>query len=112
MTENNLMEVDFTEEKLLERILSGSNLNQAYKKVKRNGGASGVDKMETEALLPYLLAHKETLIASLYSGTYRPNPVRRVEIPKENGKKRELGIPHGSGSSHPTGDNPSPDTSI
>jgi retron-type reverse transcriptase len=72
MTENTLMEVH-----LLKRILSQSNLELAYRQVKRNGGSYGVDKMDTEALLPYLLVHKESLAASLYSGTYRPNPVRR-----------------------------------
>jgi hypothetical protein len=48
--------------------------------VKRYRGTYGVDKMDTDALLPYLLEHKESLAASLYSGTYRPNPVRQVEI--------------------------------
>lgn len=49
--------------------------------------------MEVDDLLPYLLSHKDALIASLYAGKYHPNPVRRVEIPKSNGKKRNLGIP-------------------
>ncbi len=49
--------------------------------------------METEDLLPYLKRHKDELINSLLDGSYRPNPVRRVEIPKDGGKKRQLGIP-------------------
>jgi group II intron reverse transcriptase/maturase len=68
-------------------------LNQAYKRVKSNKGSGGVDKMEVESLLSYLVHHKEELIQSIMEGTYRPNPVRRVEIPKENGKMRMLGIP-------------------
>lgn len=93
MTENNLVEVSFMKEDLLERILSPSNLNAAYKRVVQNGGSGGVDDLVTDDLLAYLRAHKNELIASLLDGSYRPNPVRRVEIPKDNGKKRQLGIP-------------------
>ena len=93
ITDNQLTEVQFTEEKQMEQILSPTNLNRAYKQVERNKGVGGVDKMETKELLSYLQQHKEELIESLYKGTYRPNPVRRVEIPKDNGKKRQLGIP-------------------
>lgn len=93
ITENNLTEVQFTKGDLLERILSSANLNKAYKQVVSNGGSGGVDKMETEEFLSYLQVHKESLISSLTSGSYRPNPVRRVEIPKGNGQMRLLGIP-------------------
>lgn len=58
-----------------------------------NKGSVGIDKMSCEQLLPWLLANKNELTSSLQQGTYRPNPVRRVEIPKDNGKKRLLGIP-------------------
>jgi len=93
MTENNLTNTDQPEYGLLEQILSPMNLNLAYKRVKGNKGSGGIDKMEVESLGDYLINNKEKLIQSILSGKYRPNPVRRVEIPKENGKKRELGIP-------------------
>lgn len=93
ITENHLVEVNFTTEYLMVHIFSPVNLNNAYLQVKRNAGACGVDKMEVDELLPYLRQNKDELIKSLKQGTYRPNPVRRVEIPKDNGKKRQLGIP-------------------
>lgn len=93
ITENHLTEVQLAKDDLLERILSAANLNKAYKQVVSNGGSGGVDKMETEDLLSYLRIHKDNLILSLKDGNYRPNPLRRVEIPKGNGKKRPLGIP-------------------
>src|SRR5690606_39926046 len=78
---------------LLEFILSPNNLNEAYRRVKRKKGAGGVDKMEVESLKDYLISNKDELTASILAGKYRPNPVRRVEIPKDNGSKRQLGIP-------------------
>ena len=93
MTEDNIVEVPFDREHLLEVILSPNNMNKAYKAVVRNKGKGGIDKMSCEQLLPWLLANKDELIRSLLDGTYRPNPVRRVEIPKDNGKMRLLGIP-------------------
>jgi RNA-directed DNA polymerase len=93
ITENNIANADQSGSGMLEQILSPFNLNQAYKRVKSNKGSGGVDKMEVESLLDYLVYHKEELIQSILDGTYRPNPVRRVEIPKENGKMRMLGIP-------------------
>ena len=88
-----LVEVQTSTCNLLELILSPSNLNRAYRQVVGNGGAGGVDKMGTSELLPYLKLHKDKLLSELKSGKYRPCPVRRVEIPKDNGKKRHLGIP-------------------
>jgi hypothetical protein len=82
ITENHLTEVQFSKEDLLERILSPSNMNLAYKRVLSNGGRGGIDKLETEDLLPYLLLHKDALESSLLAGHYCPNPVRRVAIPK------------------------------
>lgn len=78
---------------LLEFILSPTNLNAAYKQVKRNKGKGGVDKMEVESLKDYLIENKNVLIESIAQGRNHPNPVRRVEIPKDNGQKRPLGIP-------------------
>lgn len=93
ITENNLVEVQFTKDDLLERILSPANMNRAYKQVMSNGGKGGVDNRETEDLLPSLQLHKDELINSLRNGSYRPQAVLRVEIPKAGGKKRPLGIP-------------------
>lgn len=92
ITENNLTSNHQSEYGLLEFILSPSNLNTAYQQVKRNKGAGGVDKMEVEFLRDYLVGQQDELIASILRGKYRPQPVRRVFLPKENGK-RQLGIP-------------------
>ncbi len=78
---------------LLERILDRDNLNRAYKRVKANKGAPGVDGMTVDELLPYLKAHGEALRQAIFEGHYVPQPVRRVEIDKPGGGKRELGIP-------------------
>jgi len=93
MTETDSTDTSKQREGLLEQILSRDNLNRAYKQVKRNKGAGGIDGMQVDELLPYLREHKDELIQSLRDGKYRPQPVRRVEIPKENGKTRKLGIP-------------------
>lgn len=93
ITENNFTNADQRVYGLLEQILSPTNLNQSYKRVKGNKGSGGIDKMEVESLRDYLVMHKEELIQSIIGGTYRPNPVRRVEIPKDNGKMRMPGIP-------------------
>ena len=93
ITENNLTDVTTLEDGLLEQILSPSNLNRAYKRVRSNKGKGGVDKMEVDSLKDYLVENRDELLQSIRDGKYRPNPVRRVEIPKENGKKRLLGIP-------------------
>ena len=78
---------------LLEKILSRDNLNKAYKQVYRNKGASGVDGVTVEELSPYIKEHKEEILWQIRNRKYKPQPVRRVEIPKENGKMRKLGIP-------------------
>lgn len=93
ITENNTTKIEQKGYGLLEKILSPANLNAAYRKVKSNKGSRGVDKMEVESLKDYLIWHKDDLIASILSGKFQPNPVKRVEIDKENGKKRQLGIP-------------------
>ncbi|PID82102.1 MAG: group II intron reverse transcriptase/maturase [Clostridiales bacterium] len=78
---------------LMEVILSRENLNSAYKKVVENKGASGVDKVSTEELGDYIRGNREYIVSSLRNKRYVPKPVRRVYIPKANGKKRPLGIP-------------------
>lgn len=80
-------------ESLLERILSDKNLNEAYKRVHRNKGTSGVDKMMTSDLKPYLEKHGEAIKNAIRLRTYKPQPVKRVEIPKPNGGVRLLGVP-------------------
>lgn len=93
MTETDSTDTSKQREGLLEQILNRDNLNRAYKQVKRNKGAGGIDGMQVDELLPYLREHKNELVQSLRDGKYRPQPVRRVEIPKENGRTRKLGIP-------------------
>ncbi len=92
ITENNLTTNDYRlGNGLLEHILSPSNLKGAFKRVKRNKGAGGVDKMEVGSLKDYLVTNNDMLIKSIQMGKYCPNPVRRVCIPKENGKQRQYG---------------------
>ena len=78
---------------LMARVLERENLVRALKQVKRNHGAPGIDGMTVEALPAYLKQHWPALREQLVTGHYRPQPVRRVEIPKPDGRKRLLGIP-------------------
>jgi len=78
---------------LLEQILSNSNLNEAYKKVYRNKGASGVDGVTINELKEYLQNNKHKLLSEIRARKYKPQPVKRVEIPKASGGVRKLGIP-------------------
>lgn len=78
---------------LMEEILHRDNLNQAYKKVKKNKGSSGVDGMTVDELLEYLKQNRSQLQKELLEERYTPKPVRRVEIDKPDGGKRMLGIP-------------------
>lgn len=79
---------------LLEQILDRDNLNRAYKQVKRNHGAPGIDGMTVEEALPWLQEHRDELLQSIREGRYKPSPVRRKEIPKPDGSGvRKLGIP-------------------
>ena len=75
-----------TDMELLEKILSKQNLNLAYKQVYKNKGASGVDGVTTEELFSYIKEHKEEILWQITNRKYKPQPVRRVYIPKENGK--------------------------
>lgn len=79
---------------LLEKILNRDNLNRAYKQVKSNNGAPGIDGMTVEAALPWLRDNRDELLQSIRDGKYKPSPVRRKEIPKPEGSGvRKLGIP-------------------
>jgi RNA-directed DNA polymerase len=80
-------------EKLMELILLSENLQRALKRVKQNRGAAGVDRMGTEQLHDHLKQHWTSIKKQLLEGTYQPQPVKRVEIPKPDGSKRMLGIP-------------------
>jgi RNA-directed DNA polymerase len=77
----------------MEAIVERDNLRKALAQVKRNKGAAGIDGMTVEELGPYLKEHWLTIRAQLLEGTYKPQPVRRVEIPKASGGMRALGIP-------------------
>lgn len=78
---------------LLEKILEKENLNKAYKHVKANQGAPGVDGITVDEANDFIIQNKEKLLYQMRKRTYKPQPVRRVQIPKENGKMRNLGIP-------------------
>ena len=78
---------------LLEEILTKENLNKAYKKVYQNKGASGVDGITVEEISEYIKENKDRILNQIRKRRYKPQPVRRVKIPKENGKMRNLGIP-------------------
>ncbi len=86
-------ERDSAEPDLLGRVLNRDNLNGAYRRVKANKGAPGIDGMTVEAALPWLKEHKNELLERIRKGKYTPSPVRRVEIPKPDGGVRKLGIP-------------------
>lgn len=80
-------------EKLMEQILVKENLNEAYLQVYRNKGSQGIDGMTIYELKAYLKENKEKLLQEILEETYKPKPVVMVEIPKEDGSKRKLGIP-------------------
>ncbi len=80
-------------DQLLEEILERGNLKKALKRVQSNKGAPGIDGVTVEQLPDYLREHWPTMREELLEGTYKPQPVRRVEIPKPNGGIRKLGIP-------------------
>ena len=80
-------------QKLLEAILYRDNLNRAYKRVKANKGAPGVDGMTVEEALPWLKEHGKEMTEAIRSEKYKPTAVRRKEIPKPDGGVRKLGIP-------------------
>ena len=82
-----------TSMELLEKVLNDNNLFEAYKQVYKNKGASGVDGVTVDELGYYMYLHKEEIKEQIRNRKYKPSPVRRVYIPKDNGDKRGLGIP-------------------
>ena len=78
---------------LLEEILTKENLNKAYKKVYQNKGTAGVDSVTVDEIAEYIKENKDRITDKIRKRKYKPQPVKRVQIPKENGKKRNLGIP-------------------
>jgi RNA-directed DNA polymerase len=80
-------------ERMMEEICEKENCREALRKVKANKGSPGIDAMSVEELPGYLVQHWTTIRAQLLSGTYQPQPVRRVEIPKPDGGMRKLGVP-------------------
>jgi RNA-directed DNA polymerase len=77
----------------IEAVIERENLKKALAQVKRNKGAAGTDGMPVDDLPAYLKEHWPTIRVQLLEGTYKPQPVRRVEIPKASGGLRPLGIP-------------------
>ena len=82
-----------TSMELLEKVLNDNNLYEAYKQVYKNKGTSGVDGVTVDELGIYMYKHKTEIKEQIRTRKYKPSPVRRVYIPKENGDKRGLGIP-------------------
>lgn len=80
-------------ERLIEEVCQRGNVVRAWKRVQGNGGSPGIDGMRVEELTDYLREHWGTIREQLQRGTYKPQPVKRVEIPKPSGGKRKLGIP-------------------
>lgn len=78
---------------LMERVLERENLRRALRQVRRNRGAPGIDGMTVEGLVAHLKKNWPAIRCSLMEGTYKPQPVRRVEIPKAGGGTRDLGVP-------------------
>ena len=82
-----------TSMELLEKILEKKNMHEAIKRVRQNGGTFGVDKMDMEEATSYYFEYEEGIAEQIRNRKYTPSPVRRVYIPKGNGKLRGLGIP-------------------
>jgi RNA-directed DNA polymerase len=92
-TAKRMIESPANREQLMEEVCERENCLQAYKRVKSNKGSPGIDGMTVEQLPGYLKEHRPAISEQLLSGTYKPQPVRRVEIPKPDGGVRQLGIP-------------------
>ena len=81
------------QDNLMERVLEADNLRRALRQVRRNGGAPGIDGMTVEELPEHLKEHWPRLKETLLNDAYKPQPVRRVTIPKAGGGERQLGVP-------------------
>ena len=81
------------EQDLLEQIMAEANMTEAMKRVKQNKGAGGIDRMTVDELDSWMAEHRDRLRQRILDGKYRPKAVRRVDIPKDKGKTRQLGIP-------------------
>jgi len=90
-------------EQLMEEVCGRENCKQALKRVKANKGSAGVDGMTVQQLPEYLKQHWPAIREQLLSGAYKPQPVRRVEIPKPDGGVRKARYPDGVGSIYPAG---------
>lgn len=93
VTMRRVMEEPNPNENLLERVLSRENVQKAWKRVKANKGAPGIDNMSTDDFLEFAHTQWDSIRDLLLAGTYQPSPVKRVEIPKPTGGTRPLGIP-------------------
>src|SRR5688572_12043215 len=93
LTANRSTERPASDTRLMEAICEPENLREAVKRVRANKGSPGIDGMPVESLPTYLKAHWTTIEQQLLGGTYKPQPVKRVEIPKPDGGVRKLGIP-------------------
>lgn len=80
-------------DRMMEEVCQRENLNEAYRRVKANKGAPGIDGVTVDGLLSWIAGHKQELLSSLLDGSYRPSAVRGVSIPKPDGGERQLGIP-------------------
>ena len=80
-------------EYLMEEVTKPENLNRAYRRVKANKGAPGIDGLTIEDLPAWVAEHKQEFLAALLDGSYEPQPVRGLQIPKPGGGMRQLGIP-------------------
>jgi RNA-directed DNA polymerase len=87
------VEVPFSKSHLLERILSAENIRRAWKQVRANKGAPGIDGVTVDQFPDTFRELWPQIRSNLFEGTYAPSPVLRVEIPKSDGSKRSLGIP-------------------
>ncbi len=90
---DSITESPTSRDRLMESICDPLNLEMAMARVISNGGAPGVDGMRVKELEKYFERHRDRIIGELLTGTYRPQPVKRVEIPKPDGGVRKLGIP-------------------